>query len=346
MPNGTIDRCTGFNPVPTFKPVGSNGMLVQWPPTGTVVTVRYRVMGTPTYLMAPPTLCGTVCNTTVTGLTLGVTYGFSVGAFSEQFVVAMQGLAPVTGVVAVPSSSYVTISWNTVPRAAGYLILVSQGTNSSFIQNVTMATNITSVPGLSCGALYTFKVQAYNAFNLSFPSPSDGIQTTNYCSTSPVILSLAVDGTLVKVTLINLNSVTAVKITATSDSGAVYYYNPLTLGGLCLGGLPQNTLFTVCASFLDSVGSTVDDCYAQKVQTGGDASGQLCGAFVMNPTGTVASPTSQSGGVQPWVIGVLVVGLLGLVATIFCVMGMYLACRADKTDPGNFGSSLSLDTSP
>lgn len=112
-------------------------------------------------------------------------------------------------------------------------------------------------------------------------------------ATSPGILSLVVDGTLVKVTLINLNSVTAVKITATSDSGAVYYYNPLTLGGLCLGGLPQNTLFTVCASFLDSVGSTVDDCYAQKVQTGGDASGQLCGAFVMNPTGTVASPTSR-----------------------------------------------------
>ena len=50
---------------------------------------------------------------------------------------------------------------------------------------------------------------------------------------------------------------------------------------------------------------------------------------------SVSLPTwSESGGVQPWVIGVLVVGLLGLVATIFCVMGMYLACRADKTDPG------------
>ena len=98
-----------------------------------------------------------------------------------------------------------------------------------------------------------------------------------------------------KVTLFNLNSVKAVKITVTSDSGMVYYYNPSSLGDLCLGGLSQGTLFTVCASFNLEAGYAVDDCYAQKVLTGVGTSSLLCGQFVMNPSGTIAGPTSGMG---------------------------------------------------
>ena len=53
---------------------------------------------------------------------------------------------------------------------------------------------------------------------------------------------------------------------------------------------------------------------------------------------------SETIGIEPWVIGVIVVGLLGLVATIFCVMGMYLACRTDKTDQGKGHTTVGQDT--
>lgn len=78
------------------KPVGSNSVLLLWQPIQMVssYTVMYKVSGSSLYVDGPRVSCDTACNVTVTGLTLGLLYIFTLGYSSIQMVTATAIIVP------------------------------------------------------------------------------------------------------------------------------------------------------------------------------------------------------------------------------------------------------------
>lgn len=78
------------------KPVGSNAVLLLWQPIQAVSSyaIMYKVSGSSQYLEGPRVTCNTACNATVTGLTLGFLYIFTLTYSNTQMVTATAIITP------------------------------------------------------------------------------------------------------------------------------------------------------------------------------------------------------------------------------------------------------------
>ncbi|KAL5470867.1 hypothetical protein EMCRGX_G028911 [Ephydatia muelleri] len=333
------------------KPVGSNSVLLLWQPIQMVssYTVMYKVSGSSLYVDGPRVSCDTACNVTVTGLTLGLLYIFTLGYSSIQMVTAtaiiVPGLSPVTGVSAFftgdSSLNRVTLTWHEVPKASGYLIYVNDATFSDTLTSATTATIL-----LSCGERYKLQVQAYNDVSLSSLSASVQVPL-DFCSSSPRIASVATSGGALRVQLANVLSVAAIEITVVEDSGELYSYEvPSGLTEACLDDLSPNVLYTVCAMFMVGKGNS-QDCYPNKVSLDRSTAGVSCGVVLVSKSVlgsrvvTLSAPTAS----QPWVIGLGLVGTLGVLATLSCI-AVFLYVKRTEKDATLNSNVLSTATSP
>ncbi|WP_168205985.1 S-layer family protein [Geobacter sp. FeAm09] len=206
---------------------------------------------------------------TITGLTNGVTYTFTVtatnalgtgaGATSNSVTPTMPLFAPSapTGVTATPGASQVTVSFNAPvsdgnSAITGYTVVSSPGS----ITATGTASPIT-VTGLTNGTAYTFTVTATNAIGTS-ASATSGSVTPSSGPGAPTGVS-AVAG----------NGQATVSFTAPADNGgsAVIAYTAVSTPGsitasgtaspITVSGLTNGTAYTFTVTATNAVGSGI-----------------------------------------------------------------------------------------
>ncbi|KAL5470864.1 hypothetical protein EMCRGX_G028904 [Ephydatia muelleri] len=335
--------------VDTFlvKPVGSDGAFLQWR-SATNAPAEFKVMyllsagpGSSAYTVGPTVTCQT-CNFTISGLIPGGTYSFVIGYGSQvsqpMTTIVGSGLGAVTMVTATAVDSLsdqISVRWSPTPYASGYLVYVNYGMGGAFIANVTGGGTSTNV-GAKCRALNTLQVQAYNSSAFSALSP--GVQVYTYCSPNPAIKSVTTDNSILRITFTNV-PFGAITITAVQDgSGYMYSWSvtPDANGMACLSGTMQGAGYSVCASFAQNI----SDCYPDKVSVGKGAPVQSCNSTIDGVAAASSSAgTSTDGQLQPLIIGIIIVATFAGVATLFCFVGLFLACRKRSTSDYDVTSS-------
>ncbi len=108
---------------------------------------------------------------TVTGLTPGKTYGFSVrayrsilntGSYSSKISVKT-GVSDIASLKATASVTSVKLSWSKITGASGYIVQRKSGSSWKTVKKVT--SNSLTVKDLTPGTKYSFRVRAYVKYN-------------------------------------------------------------------------------------------------------------------------------------------------------------------------------------
>ena len=164
-------------PIPPAVPLG-----VKKKATETSATISWnKVSGAVSYdvLFNGKTYSTTANSKEITGLTAGISYSFQVrarnadvaGAYTDQMTVATPPKPP-TSVTATSTGDSVTVSWNKVAGAAGYLIRLN-GDEVYGLENVTS----TTYDGLKPKTAYTYQVASRSLDGVGSYSAAKTIKT-------------------------------------------------------------------------------------------------------------------------------------------------------------------------
>jgi hypothetical protein len=140
--------------------------------------------------------------------TLKATDGNLSQAVSASFNVIPLITAPQITSLTATSTTTAQLTWTSVSSAQGYRILMITATQSSVLLSVSSSTTSTQIAGLTAGATYTFKVEAYSG---SAIADSSGVSLTMPSPLSAPVVSGKVIST------------TSVQLTWTAISGADGY---------------------------------------------------------------------------------------------------------------------------
>ena len=234
---------------------GNGQVTVTWSASSPAPT-NYTVNGSP----------GGTCTTssltcTITGLTNGTAYTFTVTATYGLGTVTSAASSPVTpvgppsaptGVSATAGNGQATVSW-TAPSSTGGAAITSYTATSS-PDGLTCSTSSTSctVTGLTNFTGYTFTVTATNAASLTSP-PSSASSSVTPLPSKPVISTVTAGNGQVTVTW-NASSPAPTNYTVNGSPGGTCTTSSLTC---TITGLTNGTpyTFTVTANYPD--GTTV-----------------------------------------------------------------------------------------
>ena len=244
---------------------GNGSALVSWtaPPGNGSAIISYAV--TPAG-GAPVTVAGTVTSTTVTGLSNGSSYTFTVtasngvgtgpaSAASAPVVPAAVPGAP-TGVTATAAAASALVSW-TAPASggspiSGYTVTPGGTTPMPVGGSATSAT----ITGLSNGSSYAFTVAAINAVGTGLPSAASPAVTPAAVPDAPagVSASASAGSALVSWTAPAANGSAITGYTVTASSGVT-----ASIGGtatsLTFNGLVNGSSYTFTVAATNGVGT-------------------------------------------------------------------------------------------
>ncbi len=216
-PAGAPGKVTGVSATAGF---GSANVTWSAPAEGGPVTTYTITPYLGSEAQAPTTINGTppATGTTVSGLTDGVQYTFTVQASNPSGAGAVSSASnavtpsaltvpgPPTGVTASGASAQALVSWvepasNGGSSITGYTVTPYVGTTAQTPVEVGGSTTSTVVKGLTNGTSYTFTVTAKNALGNGSPSAASGAvaaQATIFDFTTPATIDSG-DGSSVNV---------------------------------------------------------------------------------------------------------------------------------------------------
>ena len=264
---GTCEGCLTVGALPgppvnlTAQPGDTTARLMWSPPTddGGIAISRYTVEVVNSDSKPNGTVTVTGTTATVTGLTNGTLYGFSVKAVNElgsstpAGTTATPGKVPAapTGVTAQPGNGEASVSW-TAPDNGGsqitkYTITAAPGGATKVVTGTPAATSGT-VTGLTNGTAYTFTVVATNAIGDGPASAASAAVTpTDGRPAAPTAVVATVDrapGTADLSWTAPAGTITSYRVEVTPAAGTVTYPANRAATTAVVTGLANGTAYT------------------------------------------------------------------------------------------------------
>ena len=226
---------------PTNVEGSANGTSVAVSFTSSTGASSYTATASP----GGKTATGTSSPLTITGLTAGSAYTFSVtstnaggtstASTSSSAVTLIP--SPPTAVSGVASGTSVAVSFTASPGATSYTVTSNSG------QTATGTSSPITVSGLTAGNTYTFTITATNAGGTS--SSSIASSSVTLIPSSPTSVSGTASGTSVSVAFTGSNGATSYTVTSSGGQTATGTTSPISVSGLTAG---SSYTFTVTAT--------------------------------------------------------------------------------------------------